>query len=147
MALGMPRSRAMRSIRRFSQFLITMLGAAIVVYAVYMVEPLRDRVLYAALGLFIMEIGIWQVTAFLFPNEREFQPLREETDYFLKLVRRMNRAAVAKERGSENAIEEMDRVQEEMLHSVDRIRRLAGQTEAETAAMRRSTVLKPTTVR
>ena len=148
-AFHMPRFKAMRSIRRFSQFLITMLGAAIVVYAVYMVEPLRERVLFAALGLFIMEIGIWQVTAFLFPNEREFQPLRDETDYFLKLVRRMNRAAVAQEKGSANAIEEMDRVQEEMLHSVDRIRRLAGQTEAETAAsdLRRSAILKPTTVR
>lgn len=137
----------MRSIRRFSQFLITLLGAAIVVYAVYMVEPLRERLLYAALGLFIMEVGIWQVTAFLFPNEREFKPLRDETDYFLKLVRRMNRAAVATERGSTNAVEEMDRVHQEMLHSVDRIRRLAGQTEAESAAvaLRGARTLNPTT--
>jgi hypothetical protein len=143
----MPGVPPMRSIRRVSQFLITMLGAAIVVYAVYMVEPLRERVLFAALGLFIMEIGIWQVTAFLFPNERDYLPLREETDYFLKLVRRMNRAAVAMEKGSANAIEEMDRVQEEMLHSVDRIRRLAGQTQAETAAadLRRTAVMNPTT--
>lgn len=121
----------MRAIRRFSQFLVTALGAAIVVYAVYQVEPLRERVLYAALGLLIMEIGIWQVTSFLFPNERAFRPLRKETDYFLKLVRRMNRAAIAVERGSQNALIEMDRVQQEMYHSVDRMRRLAGQTEAQ----------------
>lgn len=134
----------MRSIRRFSQFLITLLGAAIVVYAVYMVEPMRERILFAVLGLFVMEIGIWQVTAFLFPNEREFKPLREETDYFLKLVRRMNRAAIALEKGSANASEEMDRVQQEMLHSVDRIRRLAGQTEAEAAVadLRRTAVMQ-----
>lgn len=139
----MPAKHGMRSIRRFSQFLITALGAAIVVYAVYMVEPMRERVLYAALGLFVMEIGIWQVTAFLFPNEREFKPLREETDYFLKLVRRMNRAAVAMERGSANAAEEMDRVQQEMLHSVDRMRRLAGQTEAAAVTdLRRAAVMQ-----
>lgn len=119
----------MRSIRRLSQFLLTGLGAAVVVYAVSQVDPLRDRVLFAVLGLLIMEVGIWQVTAFLFPNERDYLPLRKETDYFLKLVRRMNRAAVAAERGSANAIEEMDRVQQEMLHSVERMRRLAGQTE------------------
>ena len=140
----MPSHSGMRSIRRLSQFLITALGAAIVVYAVYMVEPMRERILYAVLGLFVMEIGIWQVTAFLFPNEREFKPLREETDYFLKLVRRMNRAAIALEKGSANASEEMDRVQQEMLHSVDRIRRLAGQTESEAAVtdLRRATVMQ-----
>lgn len=131
MALGVPERSRMRGIRRFSQFLVTALGAAIVVYAVYQVEPLRERVLFAVLGLLIMEIGIWQVTSFLFPNERAFRPLRKETDYFLKLVRRMNRAAIAVERGSENALIEMDRVQQEMYHSVDRMRRLAGQTEAQ----------------
>ena len=130
MAFELPRQSRMRSIRRFSQFLLTALGAAIVVYAVYQVDPLRERVLYAVLGLVIMEIGIWQVTGFLFPNERSYQPLRKETDYFLKLVRRMNRAAVAAQKGSANAISEMDRVQQEMYHSIDRMRRLAGQTQA-----------------
>jgi hypothetical protein len=132
----------MRSIRRFSQFLLTGLGAAIVVYAVSQVDPLRDRVLFALLGLMIMEVGIWQVTAFLFPNERDYLPLRKETDYFLKLVRRMNRAAVAAERGSANAIEEMDRVEQEMYHSVERMRNLAGQTEADVTALTRAALQK-----
>lgn len=131
MALGVPHIRRMRSIRRFSQFLITAVGAAIVVYAVYQVEPVRERVLYSVLGLLIMEVGIWQVTSFLFPNERAFRPLRKETDYFLKLVRRMNRAAIAAQRGSQNALIEMDHVEQEMYHSIHRMRRLAGQTEAE----------------
>lgn len=128
----------MRSIRRFSQFLLTALGASIVFYAVYVVEPTRDRLLFAALGVVIMEVGIWQVTTFLFPNERAFKPLRKETDFFLKLVRRMNRAAVAASRGSENAVEEMDRVQQEMYHSIERMRELAGQTETAEAASRRA---------
>jgi hypothetical protein len=138
MAFSLPPAPSMRSIRRFSQFLLTALGASIVFYAVYVVEPTRERLLYAALGLVIMEIGIWQVSTFLFPNERAFKPLRKETDFFLKLVRRMNRAALAAERGSENAAEEMDRVQEEMYHSIERMRQLAGQTETAEAASRRA---------
>lgn len=126
----------MRSIRRFSQLLLTVLGAAIVVYAMFEVEPVRQRILFTALGLLIMELGIWQVTSLLFPNQREYKPLRKETDYFLQLVRRLNRAAVAAQRGSTNAVEEMERVQEEMQHSIVRMRRLAGQTEETVAAAR-----------
>lgn len=99
------------------------------IYAMYYVDVMRERVLYATLGLLIMELGVWQVTGLLFPNERSYQPLRKETDYFLKLVRRLNRAAVAAERGSANASAELERVHAEMHHSVERMRRLAGQTE------------------
>ena len=121
----------MRSIRRLSQLILALGGAALVVYAVYFVDVLRERLLYASLGLVIMNLGIWQISGFLFPNEREYRPLRKETDYFLKLVRRLNRAAIAAERGSTNALEEVERVQEEMQHSIARMRRLAGRTEEE----------------
>ena len=124
----------MRGIRRLSQLLLTVGGGAIVVYAMLYVEPMNERVPIAVLGLFIMELGIWQVTSFMFPNERAFRPLRKETDYFLKLVRRLNRAAVAAEKGSTNAIEEFERVSEEMHHSVERMRRLAGQSGREASA-------------
>lgn len=119
----------MRTIRRFSQIVLSLGGGALIVYAMYYVLPVRERVLYTTLGLIIMELGIWQVTAFLFPNERSFGPLRKETDYFLKLVRRLNRAALAVQRGSPNAQEEFDRVYDEMFHSVERMKRLAGQTD------------------
>lgn len=122
----------MRSIRRFWQLLLTVGGGAIVVYAVGYVTVLRERVLYASLGLLIMELGIWQVTALLFPNDRAFTALRKETDYFLKLVRRLNRAAIAAQRGSANAVTELERVHEEMHHSVERMRRLAGRNETDT---------------
>ena len=126
----------MRSIRRFSQLLLTILGAMVVIFAMVSVEPIRERILITAFGLFVMELGIWQVTSFLFPNQREYKPLRKETDFFLQLVRRLNRAAVATERGSANAAEEMDRVQEEMQHSIVRMRRLAGQSDEAVAAAR-----------
>ena len=104
-----------------------------VMYAVLTIEPLRDRILVAALGLLIMEIGIWQLTRIFFPNEREFKPLREETDYFLKLVRRLNTSTLRLHKGSNTAQADIDRLRDEMFHCVDRMCRLAGRTEEELA--------------
>ena len=121
----------MRSIRRFAQIALSVAGAATVGYAVFSIDSIWDRSLVAALGLVIMELGIWQVTRAFFPNDREYKPLRNETDYFLKMVRRMNRAAVLAQSGSDTAQEELDRLEEEMHHSVGRMRRLAGRTAEE----------------
>jgi hypothetical protein len=129
----------MRTIRRLSQIFLTTAGTGTVIYAVLRVEPLRDRLLLAALGLVIMELGIWQITSVFFPNEREFKPLREETDYFLKLVRRLNASTLRLHKGAEGIQPEIDRLKDEMIHSVDRMCRLAGQTEEELAV----TTVKP----
>ena len=119
----------MRSIRRFTQIVLTVFGGALVIFAVYRMESVYERVMLTALGLLVMELGIWQVTNAFFPNEREFKPLRQETYYFLKMVRRMNGLALQAEAGSELASEELDRIQQDMHHSVDRMRTLAGRTE------------------
>lgn len=121
----------MRTIRRFSQIAFTILGAAIVIFAVFRVTELYQRVLIAVLGLVVMELGVWQVTRAFFPNEREYRPLREETDYFLKLVRRLNNAAISARQGTVEAETELEQLQSDMYHSVDRMRRLAGLTEEE----------------
>lgn len=132
-ALSLPRLETMRTVRRLSQLFLTLTGAGTVVYAVMRVEPLRDRLLVAALGLIVMELGIWQVTRLFFPNEREFKPLREETDYFLKLVRRLNATTLRMHKGANGMEGEIDRLRDEMNHSVDRMCRLAGRTEEELA--------------
>lgn len=121
----------MRSIRRFTQLVLTALGAATVGYAIFGVEGLYFQALVAALGLIIMELGIWQITRAFFPNERRFLPLRKETRYFLQLVSRLNRAVLKAEKGDAAAREEVDRLQSEMHHSVDRMRNLAGLTDAD----------------
>ena len=119
----------MRSVRRFSQLILTMLGTAIALWAVLRIEGVYERVLVAALGLLLMQIGIWQITATLMPNAREYVPLRKETDYFLTLVRLLNRAVMAADQGSEFGEQEVERLTLEMHHSVDRMRKLAGCTE------------------
>ena len=133
----------MRVIRRFSQVLLTLLGGSLVMLAVYRFDGLYERVLIAALGLLIMELGIWQVTNAFFPNQREYKPLRQETDYFLKLVRRLNHAAVAAQRGTATALADLDRVEAEMHHSIGRMRRLAGYTTEELSAANGSPALEP----
>lgn len=119
----------MRSVRRFTQLLLTLTGTGLALYAVMRIDALYDRMLVSVLGLLLMQIGIWQITASLLPNQREYRPLRKETDYFLSLLRRMNRAAVAAENGSSYAAAEVERLHTELHHSVDRMLRLAGRTE------------------
>ena len=127
--------------------MLSLIGAAVVGFAVYRIQSPYERTLIAALGLIVMELGIWQVTQAFFPNEREFKPLRTETDFFLKLVRRMNRAALLAEGGSHAAHEEIDRLEDEMHHSVERMRRLAGRTAEELGLDSLQTVENSTAVR
>jgi hypothetical protein len=121
----------MRRIRRLTQILLTLIGTAIVLYAVLAVSDTYTRVLLVALGLILLEAGIWEITRSLFPNEREFRPLRKETDYFLTIVRRMNRASLRARSGAIGARDEVERLHQELHHSVDRMLRLAGQSEDE----------------
>jgi hypothetical protein len=119
----------MRRIRGIFHLALTAAGTMIVFYAVAVIDATWDRVLVAAFGLILIEAGIWRVTQSLFPSERAFQPLRRETDYFIVLVRRLNRAALGAQRGSDAAAADLAGIHEEMHHSVDRMLRLAGQTE------------------
>jgi hypothetical protein len=119
----------MRRIRGSFHFALTLGGTLLVLYAVLHVDEVYDRVLLVLLGLVLIEAGVWSITQSLFPNEREYRPLRKETDYFVTLVRRLNRASLMAQRGSPAADTELDRVHDEMHHSVDRMLRLAGMTE------------------
>ena len=119
----------MRRIRGSFHLALTVSGTLLIIYAVMSVEGMYDRMLVVGLGLVLIEAGIWRITQSLFPNERNFRPLRKETDYFIVLVRRLNRAAVNAQRGSTSAMDDLTQVHDEMHHSVDRMLRLAGLTD------------------
>jgi hypothetical protein len=121
----------MRRIRGSFHVALTIGGTLLVLYALLHVDELYDRLLVAALGLVLIQAGVWRITQSLFPDERHFRPLRKETDYFITLVRRLNRAALAAQRGSRTGVRDLERAHEEMHHSVDRMLRLAGRTEEE----------------
>lgn len=105
---------------------LTTVGTLVVIYGVVSIEALYDQMLTVALGLVLIEAGIWRITQSLFPNQRAYVPLRKETDYFVTLVRRLNRAAVSARQGSEGARDDLSAIHSEMHHSVDRMLRLAG---------------------
>lgn len=119
----------MRRIRGSFHLALTLGGTLLIAYAVMYVGGMYDRMLVVALGLVLIEAGIWRVTQSLFPNDRNFRPLRKETDYFITLVRRLNRAAVNAQRGSGSAVHDLAQVHDEMHHSVDRMLRIAGLTD------------------
>lgn len=119
----------MRRIRGSFHIALTIGGTLLIAYAVMSIEGMYDRMLVVALGLVLIEAGIWRVTQSLFPNDRNYRPLRKETDFFITLVRRLNRAAVNAQRGSGSAMDDIAQVHEEMHHSVDRMLRLAGLTD------------------
>ena len=119
----------MRRIRASFHLALSIVGTTLIAYAVIGMDVLYERVLLAFLGVVLLEAGIWQITQSLFPNERSFKPLRKETDFFVTLVRRLNKNALAAQRGSESALRDLEQVHEEMHHSVDRMLRLAGLTE------------------
>jgi hypothetical protein len=120
----------MRTIRNSFHVILTIAGMVVILWAVLGTDTVLERILWAGLGVVLMEAGIWRITQSLFPDERSYRPLRKETDFFITLVRRLNRAAVAASNGVEGAQEEFERVHDEMRHSAERMRHLAGQTEA-----------------
>jgi hypothetical protein len=120
-----------RTIRTSFHVILTIAGMLAILWAVMGADTVLQRILWALAGVVLMEAGIWRITQSIFPDERSFRPLRQETDYFITLVRQLNRAAVAAGRGADGAEQELARVHDEMLHSVDRMRQLAGQTEAQ----------------
>jgi hypothetical protein len=125
----MQKGTGMRKIRGSFHLALTIAGTVLIIYAVMGVEGLYDRMLVVALGLVLIEAGIWRMTQSLFPNDRNFRPLRKETDFFITLVRRLNRAAVNAQRGSGSAVHDLAQVHDEMHHSVDRMFRIAGLTD------------------
>src|SRR5690606_40314584 len=119
----------MRRIRGSLHLALTIGGTLLIAYAVMYIDGMYDRMLVVALGLVLIEAGIWRVTQSLFPNDRNFRPLRKETDFFITLVRRLNRAAVNAQRGSDAALDDLNQIHQEMHHSVDRMLRIAGLTD------------------
>ncbi|CAN5819399.1 hypothetical protein BH23GEM9_BH23GEM9_15700 [soil metagenome] len=121
----------MRRIRGSFHLALTLGGTLLVLYSVVEIEAMYERILYVALGLILIEAGVWRITQSLFPDERAFRPLRRETDYFVSLVRRLNSAALRSRRNAAGADDDLAQIHAEMHHSVDRMLRLAGVTEDE----------------
>jgi hypothetical protein len=120
----------MRIFRRFIDILVPLTGMLVVLGAVLFVVQLRAQIAIVIVGILIIEAGIWKVANPLLPNERKFFALREEGDQFIRLIRRLNRAALdVKAKDTLLNREVLDDLREEMVASVDRMFAVAGKTD------------------
>ncbi len=94
-----------RNIRRNIDAGLTGLGIAVIFSSIILGTSLdiRAQMPIALLGVLLMEAGIWGLASKLVPNQRKYTKLRTEGDNMLQLIRELNAAAIAKERGEEDS--------------------------------------------
>ena len=116
-----------RTIRRGMEIAIPLLGMGIIFGSVlFGPNSLQLQVLLVLIGVLILEAGVWGLTSGILPSERRYLGLREEGDHFLRLIRVLNAAAVARDEGQEDDTRFRE-TQAQMHTSVDRMAELAGQ--------------------
>ena len=68
---------------------------------------------FVLLGLLLVQLGVWHVASALLPSVRTNQPLRDEVDRFIKLVREIYQVANAKDASAFETIAEKLRARTE----------------------------------
>jgi hypothetical protein len=121
-----------RKARRFLNLLVPAIGMALVIGAVLFGESIGMQLFLVVAGLLLTESGLWRLADPILPDERKYIALRSETDHFTALVRQLNTAALAVDRGDESGSRlTLDEVRLAMHHSVDRMVEFAGMTADE----------------
>ena len=126
-----------RKIRKIVEIGLPILGTAIVFGAILLIwDNMTLQIAVAAIGVLMIQAGIWKLTRPLLPSERRYQALRKEVDYFIILVRRLNAAALGvKQADNEATRAAFSAAQQRMLESFDRMAVLAGKTDEEVEAL------------
>lgn len=121
----------MRKLRKAIELGLPILGVVLVLAAVlFFFQNLYVQIAIVLIGLVLIEAGIWNLAAPILPSERKYMALRNEVDAFIRLVRRLNRAAL--ELTSEATPQNRTRllqVRDEMMESVRRMETYAGRSE------------------
>jgi hypothetical protein len=94
-----------KRLRRNIDMALTVVGIAVVFSAIILGANLdvRAQVPIALVGVLLMEAAIWGLSSKFIPNQRKYTSLREEGDRMLDLIRELNSAAIANEKGTEDA--------------------------------------------
>jgi hypothetical protein len=107
-------------------------GVAVILSAVLLIRELRLQLAVVVVGLFLVEAGVWNLSQWVLPNDRQYVGLRAEGDHFIMLIRQLNEAAVQLKAQDDNPKREAFEAAREAMHeSVDKMARLAGKTENE----------------
>ena len=93
-----------RNIRRSIDVALTGLGIGIIFTAVLLSSTLtiQMQLPIALVGVLLMEAGVWGLSSKVFPSERRYGDLRAEGDKIIQLIRQLNNAAVARDRGADD---------------------------------------------
>jgi hypothetical protein len=125
---------SVRILRKAIQTILPFLGVLVVIGAVFFVRELRLQMVLVVCGLLLVEVGVWKCAQTILPNERKFHTLRFEVEAFIRLVRRLNTAALAlKETPAPEHQRTFEDVRDAMRQAVERIADVAGKTDAEIA--------------
>lgn len=121
-----------RNMRRSVEALLTIVGILIVFGSVLFGNDVGIQIQFmmVLLGVLLMEVGVWGLSSKLIPNERRFTRLRGEGDHMLQLIRELNTAAIAKDRGEEDA-KRFQNTLANMHESVVRMSELAAQEDTD----------------
>lgn len=117
-----------RKVRRVFDVALPLVGMSVIFGSVLFGSPsqLRLQVILLLFGALILEAGVWGITGGVLPNERRFPQLRAETKHFLKLIRMLNAAAVARDEGEDDDDARFQKSLAEMRASVERLAKVAG---------------------
>ena len=125
------------SLRRLCNVLNTGLpfaGVVVILSTLILVQELRLQIAIVAVGIMLIEIGVWKFANKVLPSERKYDALRTEVDQFIGLARQLNTAALARhESGSGEHQTEFEAVQRLMAQSVEHMAEVAGKTDAQVA--------------
>ena len=108
-----PKRSLVRTLRMVMDTVLPFLGVVLILSTVLWVRELHLQIAIVALGIMLIEVGVWKLASFVLPSERKYVALRAEVDQFITLVRQLNTAALAwHERGTPDQLAEFEAVQE-----------------------------------
>ena len=107
---------------------LSVLGVVTIFTGLLLVPPdsVQLQIMVVLAGIMVLEAGVWGLSQQLLPNDRQFLDLRVEGEHFIDLVRDLNEAAIAANRGGADADTQFKEVLALMHGSVDRLGEVAG---------------------
>ena len=122
----------MRTLRQAFDTGMPIMGVVVILAAVLFVRELRLQLAIVVGGILLVEAGVWKLSQWLLPNDRQYLGLRTEGDHFIMLIRQLNKAAIQlNELDNAENRDRFESTREAMHQSVDSMAELAGKTEHE----------------
>ena len=132
-AQGSSRS-PLRMLRKVLNTGMPFVGVVVILSTLILVRELRLQIAIVAVGIMLIEVGVWKLANRILPSERQYDALRTEVDQFITLVRRLNTAALLCH--TSDSVEhqtEFEAIQRLMAQSVEHMAEVAGKTDTQVA--------------